>query len=76
MNSYSAVAGFEANGGFLLAAKIFINNKPLISLPTRDAVLPVLATLTLANGANSSVLNNLLPQHFNYSDRLNNTTKA
>ncbi|TMN81305.1 MULTISPECIES: phosphomannomutase [unclassified Pseudoalteromonas] len=76
MNNYSAVAGFEANGGFLLAANILINNKPLISLPTRDAVLPVLATLTLANGANLSDLNSLLPQRFNYSDRLKNITKA
>ncbi|MDP2485792.1 phosphomannomutase [Pseudoalteromonas marina] len=76
MNNYAAVAGFEANGGFLLASTILINNKPLISLPTRDAVLPVLATLTLANGANLSALHNLLPERFNYSDRLKNITKA
>lgn len=76
MNNYAAVAGFEANGGFLLASTILINNKPLISLPTRDAVLPVLATLTLANGANLSALNNLLPGRFNYSDRLKNISKA
>ena len=76
MNNYSAVAGFEANGGFLLQANILIDNKPLISLPTRNAILPVLVTLTLANRANLSDLNNLLPQRFNYSDRLKNITKA
>jgi len=76
MSKYAAVAGFEANGGFLLATTILINNTPLTSLPTRDAVLPVLATLTLTGGANLSALNNLLPQRFNYSDRLKNIARA
>ena len=76
MNNYAALAGFEANGGFLLASTILINNKQLISLPTRDAVLPFLAISTLANGAKLSALNNLLAERFDYSDRLKNITKA
>ena len=76
VNKYTAVAGFEANGGFLLASNIYVNNKILLSLPTRDALLPVIAVLTLANGEPLSSLNALLPQRFNYSDRIKNITKA
>ncbi|WP_336432870.1 hypothetical protein [Pseudoalteromonas distincta] len=76
MNNYSAVAEFEINGGFLLASNIYVNNKILLSLPTRDALLPVIAVLTLANSEPLSSLNTLLPQRFNYSDRIKNITKA
>ena len=48
--SYSAIAGFEANGGFLLASDIQINQQTIKALPTRDAVLPVLAVLSNPNG--------------------------
>ncbi|MFP3458044.1 phosphomannomutase, partial [Psychrobacter sp. SIMBA_152] len=40
---YSSVAGFEANGGFLLASDIYIENTKITRLATRDALLPVLA---------------------------------
>ncbi len=36
-----AVAGFEANGGFLLASSV----SDLDALPTRDALLPMLCLL-------------------------------
>ena len=39
------VCGFEANGGFLLGSDCPIGDKILSRLPTRDAVLPILATL-------------------------------
>ncbi|QRE73305.1 phosphomannomutase [Methylobacterium aquaticum] len=39
------VCGFEANGGFLLGSDCPIGDKVLPALPTRDAVLPILATL-------------------------------
>ncbi|MBA1100559.1 phosphomannomutase, partial [Escherichia coli] len=42
---FDSVAGFEANGGFLLASDLQINDKELKSLPTRDAVLPALMLL-------------------------------
>ena len=72
---YSSVAGFEANGGFLLASDIDIDGQILKSLPTRDAVLPVLAVLSLANAEPLSNLRMLLPQRFTFSDRLKNIDK-
>jgi len=39
------VAGFEANGGFLLGSDIVLPGGRLTRLPTRDAVLPILAVL-------------------------------
>ncbi|MFC6741825.1 hypothetical protein [Methylobacterium tardum] len=36
------VAGFEANGGFLLGLDVTLGGRPLRALPTRDAVLPIL----------------------------------
>jgi phosphomannomutase len=40
-----AVCGWEANGGFLTGSDILRNGKTLKALPTRDAVLPILAVL-------------------------------
>ncbi|MFD1199863.1 phosphomannomutase [Brucella gallinifaecis] len=39
------VIGFEANGGVLLGSSIEKNGKQLSALPTRDALLPILACL-------------------------------
>lgn len=38
------VCGFEANGGFLLGTDVPLGNGILPALPTRDALLPILAT--------------------------------
>jgi phosphomannomutase len=43
-----AVCGFEANGGFLTGSAIVRNGKSLAALPTRDAMLPILAVLVAA----------------------------
>lgn len=43
-----AVVGFEANGGFLLGSDVAIGGRTLAALPTRDAMLPILATLAAA----------------------------
>ncbi len=43
----TAVAGFEANGGTLLATAFTVNGERLAPLPTRDSLLPVLAVLAL-----------------------------
>ena len=58
---HTKVAGFEANGGFLLG-----------ELPTRDALLPALALFNAAQEAGVSVSNwvRQLPQHFTASDRI------
>ncbi|TXN22681.1 phosphomannomutase [Methylobacterium sp. WL93] len=46
-----AVAGFEANGGFLLGSDVAVGDKVLPALPTRDAMLPILATLAASRQA-------------------------
>lgn len=66
----SAVAGFEANGGFLLGSDITINAQTLGALATRDAVLPALAVLVAAGSGPISALVEQLPQRFTASDRL------
>ncbi|EHP92261.1 phosphomannomutase [Methylorubrum extorquens] len=43
-----SVAGFEANGGFLLGSDVSLAGQVLPALPTRDAMLPILATLAAA----------------------------
>lgn len=64
------VAGFEANGGFLLGSDIQVAGKLLKALPTRDALLPALALLALAGKKPLSQLVAALPQRYTASDRL------
>lgn len=47
----TTVVGFEANGGFLLGSDIAVGDKILPALPTRDAILPIVATLAAARDA-------------------------
>ena len=42
------IAGFEANGGFLLYSDVVLEGATLAALPTRDAVLPIIAVLAEA----------------------------
>jgi phosphomannomutase len=67
-----AVAGYEANGGFLLASGIERSGRRLSALPTRDAVLPILALLVDAHFRKIplSGLGAALPPRFTASDRL------
>jgi len=67
-----SVAGYEANGGFLLASDIHRGARTLKALPTRDAVLPMLAILvaSVEQGRPVSALVAALPQRFTASDRL------
>lgn len=69
---YNSVAGFEANGGFLLGSDVVVNTKTLKALPTRDAVLPALMLLAMANEKPIYELVNDLPQRFTHSDRIQN----
>ena len=61
---HSAVVGWEANGGFLLGSDITLAGATLKALPTRDAVLPLLAVLVGAarRGQAVSQLFAALPQ--------------
>jgi phosphomannomutase len=71
---HQTVAGFEANGGYLLGSDVEVNNKTLKALPTRDAVLPALMLLSFAKYQNTSIkeLIAALPSRFNHSDRIQN----
>ena len=69
---YASVAGFEANGGFLLASDIKVNSHELSALPTRDALLPFIAIMLLAEGKPVSALSRELPQRFTASERIQN----
>jgi phosphomannomutase len=66
------VVGYEANGGFLLGSDALGENKNLSALPTRDAVLPMLALLCMAReqGVALSKLKLTLPARYTASDRL------
>ncbi|WP_434341264.1 phosphomannomutase [Motilimonas cestriensis] len=70
--SSARVAGFEANGGFLLGSDIDVNGVKLSALPTRDAVLPVLAVLAMAEKGAISDLVKQLPEIYTASDRIQN----
>jgi phosphomannomutase len=72
------VVGYEANGGFLLGSEVVRNGQTLTALPTRDAVLPMLALLCMARsqGTALSQLSQRLPARYTASDRLQNVTNA
>ncbi|WP_336945281.1 phosphomannomutase [Asaia sp. HN010] len=64
--------GYEANGGFLLASPVTLEGRTIPSLPTRDAVLPMLCALVSARqfGSTLGALIRKLPPRFTMSDRL------
>lgn len=71
--SYKSVAGFEANGGFLLGTDTQVSGKVLKALPTRDAVLP--AIMLLAESKDESTISTMVEQasiRFSASDRIKN----
>lgn len=65
---YQTVAGFEANGGFILHSEIR-GSTTLTPLPTRDSILPLLCILSAAkkSGAQVSDLLKTLPSRFTAS---------
>jgi phosphomannomutase len=60
------VCGWEANGGFLLGTDFVIDGKTLLALPTRDAALPIVASLLLAKRKKISLHDTVsrLPKRF------------
>lgn len=66
------IVGFEANGGFLVGSTMTREGNSLAMLPTRDAVLPMLALLALAHeqGVPLSGILAGLPPRFTASDRI------
>jgi phosphomannomutase len=73
-----AVVGWEANGGFLTGSNITRDGKVLHALPTRDAILPVLATLFAAFGSGVSVVElfERLPRRFSRAALLRRFPRA
>jgi len=71
---YASVAGYEANGGFLLATPMRKNNVILSALPTRDAIIVLLSVLHMSIEKNCSMSHLLkqLPARTTYSDRIKN----
>ena len=69
---FNSVAGFEANGGFLLGSDLQLNGKLLKALPTRDAILPAIMLLSAANKGLISTLVDALPKRYTHSDRIQN----
>jgi phosphomannomutase len=68
----TAVAGYEANGGFLLASSVDCAGQTLAALPTRDALIVMIAVLALsrAQALPVSELAAALPARFTVSDRI------
>jgi phosphomannomutase len=68
----TAVGGYEANGGFLLETDVIINDKKLIRLPTRDAVIVIISVLMVAKQKQQTVSELLatLPSRYTTSGRL------
>ena len=68
----SPVAGYEANGGFLLGSPIERGGRTLAALPTRDAVLVAVSILVAARRQSMPVssLAGDLPRRYTHSDRI------
>jgi phosphomannomutase len=76
--SAQPVVGFEANGGFLTGSAIRMGARHLAPLPTRDAILPMLAVFAMARdkALKLSQLPSMLPQRYTASDRLQGVATA
>ncbi|WP_394229058.1 phosphomannomutase [Shewanella colwelliana] len=68
---YKSLAGFEANGGFMLGSNLTKDGKCINALPTRDALLPALIVLS-SSESNIRELVARLPQRYTFSDRITN----
>lgn len=64
------VCGYEANGGFLLGSDVVRDSVRLAALPTRDAMLPIIAVLEAARKSSIGSLIASLPKRFTHSDRI------
>lgn len=64
------IAGYEANGGFLLGSDVKKEGKILEKLPTRDALVVIVALMMAARSKPLSQRVAELPRRYTYSDRL------
>jgi phosphomannomutase len=72
------VVGWEANGGFLTGSDVALGESQLAALPTRDAMLPILANLFAAagEGISLSALWDRLPARFGRAGLIDNVPVA
>lgn len=70
LKNFKAVAGFEANGGFLLSSDIKINGNIIKRLPTRDAMLPVIALILSSSRVSISSHVEDVSKRYTFSDRV------
>jgi len=72
--NFQRVIGWEANGGLLTGSDITVGESRLAALPTRDAILPILANLFAAaeQGIGLSALWNRLPARFGRAGLIDN----
>ncbi|WP_460026113.1 phosphohexomutase domain-containing protein [Methyloparacoccus murrellii] len=73
-----AVCGWEANGGFLTGSTLERHGRRLAPLPTRDAVLPIIAVLAAARerGIPLTTLFQELPRRYSRAALLRNFPRA
>jgi phosphomannomutase len=73
-----AVCGWEANGGFLTATPITRNGRTLPPLPTRDALLPIIAVLAAARASQQPLVKlfERLPRRFSRAALLKDFPRA
>ena len=75
-NATGKTVGYEANGGFLLGFAADGPSGPLAPLMTRDAVLPMIATLVAARKTGLSACVAAEPARFTAADRLQDVPMA
>lgn len=69
--SLTRIAGWEVNGGFIIGSSWCVNHRTLKALPTRDAVLPLIAVLLLARRERapiSQLVSQHLPPRYTHAD--------
>lgn len=68
----AGVVGYEANGGFLQATPVELFGQTLSPLPTRDALIVILAILVMSREQDVPIskLTAQLPARYTYSDRI------
>ncbi|MDQ0998035.1 phosphomannomutase [Phyllobacterium ifriqiyense] len=71
-DGYQRIVGFEANGGVLLGSNVDLGDGIVVALPTRDAMLPIIAVLGMAarDKVQVSKLLEDLPARFTRSGRI------
>jgi len=70
----NTVVGWEVNGGFMMGSEATLHGVNLKPLPTRDAILPIVAVLTMAveNSKKVSEIFEVLPKRYTGAALLDN----